>query len=180
MIKNKKYTLFLLFLLSLIFYPTYARADLVWPAIYIMTGSLSLFVIALGLATEILFVKFFAKISWKKAIKLGFIMNLITGALGILLIPVAGVGLEIFFFIVAIFLPMRSKFIGTFHGSHWVVSFLSVVLLNTFIEGKFLGKQLNLPLKKIFWWLFCANLCSVLYCVFYLFICKEKTPYIFW
>lgn len=58
---------------------------------------LSLKVIILGRIAELFFVKYFAKLNWKKASIISILMNLITTILGILLIPLSGLGAEFVF-----------------------------------------------------------------------------------
>ena len=139
-----------------------ASADVVWPSLYIVKGMLSLKVILLGLIVELLFVKYFTKTDWKKASITTLLMNLITTALGIVLIPLSGLGSEFVFDFV---FHAYDKFgIGTFHWSHWLISYLLIILINTFIEGFYIKLTLKLRLKQVFLWLFFANAISVLMC----------------
>ena len=139
-----------------------AGADVVWPALYITKGMLSLKVIILGLITETIFVKYFAKVDWKKSAITSFLMNLITTVAGIVLIPLSGILSEIVFDFV---FHAYDKFgIGTFHWSHWLISYLLVILINTLIEGLFIKHHLRLEFKQTFWWLLAANGISVIMC----------------
>ena len=139
-----------------------ANADIVWPSLYITKGMFSLKVIILGLIVELLFVKHFTNTNWKKASIVTILMNLITTILGIILIPLSGLSSEFVFDFV---FHAYDKFgIGTFHWSHWLVSYILVILINTFIEGMFINLVLELRLKQTFWWLFVANGISVLLC----------------
>ena len=139
-----------------------ARADVVWPSLYIVKGMLSLKVIILGLIAELLFVKYFTNLNWKKATIVTILMNLITTILGILLIPLSGLGAELVFDFV---FHAYDKFgIGTFHWSHWLVSYVIVILINTFIEGMFIKLYLKLKFNRVFWWLMPANAISVFLC----------------
>ena len=143
-----------------------ANADIIWPSLYITKGMLSFKVIILGLLVELLCVKYFAKINWKKASVIAVLMNLITAVLGLVLIPLAGLVSEIVFDFV---FHAYDKFgIGTFHWSHWLVSYLLVILINTFIEGLFIKIALKLNLKNTFWWLLIANGISVFLCFCFL------------
>ena len=139
-----------------------ANADIVWPSIYITKGMLSLKVIIWGLIVELFFVKYFTNTDWKKASIVTILMNLITTILGIILIPLSGLSSEFIFDFV---FHAYDKFgIGTFHWSHWLVSYILVILINTFIEGMFINLILNFRLKQTFWWLLAANGISVLLC----------------
>jgi len=157
---TKRITTFFILITILSILP--AQADIVWPSLYITKGMLSLRVIALGLIIELLFVKYFTKINWKKSFIITTLMNLITTLAGIILIPLSGLGSEFIFDFV---FHAYDKFgIGTFHWSHWLASYLLVILINTFIEGLFIKLTLKLKFKQIFWWLLIANAISVILC----------------
>ena len=74
-----------------------ANADIVWPSLYIAKGMLSIKVILLGFIIELFFVKYFTKTDWKKALTVTVLMNLITTILGIIFIPLSGLGSEFIF-----------------------------------------------------------------------------------
>ena len=143
-------------------------ADIIWPSIYITKGMLSIQVILLGLIEEWIFVKHFAKLNWNKAFIITFFMNLISAIIGLFLIPLSGLCSEFIFDFV---FHTYDKFgIGTFHWSHWFISYLLVIIINTLIEGLFIKKSLKLELKRTFWWLSTANAISILICLLYLLI----------
>ena len=147
-------------LIILVSFPVHA--DVVWPSLYISKGMLSIKVILLGLFIELFFVKYFTKVSWKKASIVTFLMNLITTVLGMIFIPISGLGSEFVFDFV---FHAYDKFgIGTFHWSHWLTAYLLVIFINTFIEGLFIKLTLKVKLTKIFWWLLIANSISVFLC----------------
>lgn len=152
--------IFILSLITVTSLPVYA--DLIWPSLYIAKGMLSIKVILLGLFIELFFVKYFTKADWKKASIITFLMNLITTLLGMIFIPLSGLGSEFVFDFV---FHAYDKFgIGTFHWSHWLASYLLVILINTFIEGLFIKLTLKIKLLKTFWWLLTANSISVFLC----------------
>ena len=139
-----------------------ANADIIWPSLYIAKGMLSIKVILLGLIFELLFVKYFTKINWQKALTVTFLMNLITTILGMIFIPLSGLGSEFIFDFV---FHVYDKFgIGTFHWSHWLTAYLLVIVINTLIEGLFIKVTLKIKLLKTFWWLMIANAISVFIC----------------
>lgn len=139
-----------------------ANADIIWPSLYIAKGMLSFKVILLGLIFELLFVKYFTKVSWKKASIVTFLMNFITTILGIIFIPLSGLGSEFVFDFV---FHAHDKFgIGTFHWSHWLAAYLLVIFINTIIEGLFIKLTLKIKILKTFWWLLIANAISVFIC----------------
>lgn len=153
---------FVLAIVLITFITLPANADIVWPSLYITKGMLSIKVILLGLLIELFFVKYFTKIDWKKASIITVLMNLITTVLGIMFIPLSGLGSEFVFDFV---FHAYDKFgIGSFHWSHWLISYLLVIFINTFIEGLFIKLTLKLKPKKTFWWLLIANSISVFIC----------------
>ncbi len=153
---------FILSIVLMIFFSFPVNADVVWPSLYIAKGMLSIKVILLGLFIELFFVKYFTKVDWKKASIVTFLMNLITTLLGIIFIPISGLGSEFVFDFV---FNGYDKFgIGTFHWSHWLAAYLLVILINTFIEGLFIKLTLKIKLLKTFWWLLIANSISVFLC----------------
>ena len=154
---------FLLSLLLIIILSTPVYADLVWPSAYIVFGMLSIKVIFAGLLIELLFVKFFTKTPWLKAGLVTFLMNLITSLLGIVLIPLSGILIELI-----------TPFGTTFHWSHWLLSYLAVVLINTSVEGLVIKLALKQSYKSIFWWVFAANTISVLICILFCGVTMES------
>lgn len=153
---------FILGIALIIFISSPASADLIWPSLYIAKGMLSFKVILLGLIFELLFVKYFTKVSWKKASIVTFLMNFITTILGIIFIPLSGLGSE---FVFDFAFHAYDKFgIGTFHWSHWLAAYLLVIFINTIIEGLFIKLTLKIKILKTFWWLLIANAISVFIC----------------
>jgi hypothetical protein len=86
-------------------------------------------------------------------------MNVISTLVGIIAIPLTGILGEIIFFRIDEIFK-----IGSFHISHWILDFILTVLCNTIIEGLSLKLIFKKTFKKIFLWLFCANIISVLIC----------------
>ena len=158
---------FILSIALIIFITFPANADLIWPSLYIAKGMLSIKVILLGLIIELFFVKCFTKVKWNKALIITLLMNLITTILGMIFIPLSGLGSEFVFDFV---FHAYDKFgIGTFHWSHWLTAYLLVILINTFIEGLFIKLTLKFKILKTFWWLVIANSISVFLCfLFYI------------
>ena len=139
-----------------------AHANFIWPTAFLAEKWFSIPVIILGLLIEIGFVKYFTKVSWKKASIVTFLMNLITTILGMIFIPLSGLGSEFVFDFV---FHAYNKFgIGTFHWSHWLAAYLLVIFINTFIESLFINLTLKIKLLKTFWWLLIANSISVFIC----------------
>lgn len=133
--------------------PLFARANMIWPSIYIVEQYYSWYVISVGLLIEIVAAHLFLKIDWKKSILVMIAANAISAIVGLLLIPLSGIVVEL------LTLPFGG---GTFHISHWLLDYLCVVLINSCIELLVLKWIFRYPFKSNFWWLFCANLLSVI------------------
>ena len=143
-----------------------AYADIVWPSLYIVKGLYSIKVIVIGLIIELLFVKYLTGVNWKKASVITILMNLITTIIGTILIPISGLCSEFIFDFV---FHAYDKFgIGTFHWSHWLISYILIILINTFIESLCIKIALELKMSNILWWMLIANSISVFVCFIYI------------
>lgn len=149
-------------IILIMFFALPAMADVVWPALYVARGMLSIKVIILGLIIELFFVKYFTKVDWEQAAKVTILMNLITTIIGIIFIPISGLAAELVFDFA---FHAYDKFgIGTFHWSHWLTTYFLVVIINTIIEGLFIKLILKIKFTKTLWWLLTANALSVFVC----------------
>lgn len=137
--------------------PLVAKANMIWPSIYIVDQYYTWYIIAAGLLIELLAAKFFLKVSWPKSALMVVVMNAISALAGLILIPLSGILLEL------LLLPTGT---GTFDLSHWIADYILVVLLNTCVEGLALKVIFKSPFKTNFWWLFGANAISVIICAF--------------
>ncbi len=131
-----------------------AFANIIWPSLYISTGIVSLKVIIVCLLVELFFVKFYTNIRWLNACIVTFVMNLVSALLGIILIPVSGLFAELMPF-------------NTFHWTHWLISYMFAIAINTTLEGFTVKLILKLKFKNTFLWLFIANAISILLCVLF-------------
>lgn len=136
--------------------PFIARANLIWPSIYIVGQYYVWYVILAGLIFEIIAAKIFLGTNWKDSAWEMFVANSISALVGLLLIPISGIVIEI------LTIPFRT---GTFDISHWILDYICVVLANTCVEGLSLKWIFKHPFKSNFWWLFFANLISVIICI---------------
>ncbi len=155
---NKKTKYGLVCLISFLLMPVCASANMVWPSLYIAEGMRSWYVILIGLVAEIIFVKYFLKQSYLKSVLIAFVMNLTSTVLGIVAIPLSGFIGEI------LMIPFGT---GTFHPTHWLMSYVFVVLSNVLIEGFTIKSIFKHSFKKMFWWLFVANALSVIVCILF-------------
>ncbi len=141
--------------------PLTASANLIWPSIYIVQQYYVWYVILIGLIIETIGAHFFLKTNWGKSTLIMTVVNLISALLGLLLIPFSGILIEI------LTLPFGG---GTFDLSHWILDYLCTVIINTCVELLALKWIFKYPFKPNFWWLFCANLISVIICLLLLLI----------
>ena len=157
MINEKtKYGLICLVLFLLV--PVSASANMVWPSLYIAEGMRSWYVILIGLLIEMIFVKFFLKESYLKSVLIAFIMNLSSTVLGVVVIPLSGFIGEV------LMIPFGT---GTFHPTHWLMSYVFAILSNVLIEGLAIKIIFKKEFKKMFWWLCVANAISVIICILF-------------
>ncbi len=138
--------------------PISASANMVWPSLYIAEGMRSWHVILIGLIIELLFVKCFLKESYLKSTLIAFVMNLVSTILGVVAIPLSGFIGEF------LMIPFGT---GTFHPTHWIMSYIFAILSNVFIEGLTIKIIFKYSFKKIFWWLCAANAISVIICILF-------------
>lgn len=127
--------------------PTAARADVVWPALILEHHLLSAPVIALGLVIEALVLRFAFAMTWRRSCIAAIVVNAISTALGILLIPIAGIAWEFFAGVILY------KFfqIGTFNPLTWAATFLLASVVTTSIEVFCLRRFFDVPANKRTW-----------------------------
>ncbi len=114
--------------------------------------------IGMGLLVEYLFVRQLTGFDIKKSIIVNLTMNVASSLLGIILIPLAGVGWEIFPGIVI----YKLFNMGTFNPITWTATFFIAVFVNAWIENFVIKKVFKKNLGwRGFWWLALANAVSV-------------------
>ena len=131
---------------------------MVWPSLYIAEGMRSWYVILIGLVIEAVFVKWFLKEPFHKSALISFIMNLVSTVLGVVAIPLSGFIGEF------LMIPFGT---GTFHLTHWLMSYVFAVISNVLIEGFTVKIIFKHKFKKMFWWLCVANAISVIICILF-------------
>ena len=133
-------------------------ANIVWPALYLTSRMLAVYPIVVGLLVELIFVRHVTKLQVSRCATACLTMNLVSAALGVILIPVSGIAWELLASI-----TINPLFdVGTFNPVTWSVTALLATGVNTVVEGKVLQTNLNITLgRRGFWLLFAANLVSV-------------------
>lgn len=135
-----------------------ARADVVWPALFLETRLVTWWAIATGLVAEYIFIRYLFEFSVRKAVVVDVCMNLASTLLGILLIPAAGIAWEFFPGIIL----YKVFNIGTFNPGTWAMTFLFAVAINAALESLVIRWAFKTNVsKRGFWGLFTANVVSV-------------------
>lgn len=115
----------------------------------------NIYAIILCLFVKFIFVKYFAKINWKKAVLTTMSMILLSYSLGVGLIAVCAA-------------PIDSLIPGyPMNLAHWVITYLAVIIINTLLESLIVKLMLKLEYKKILPWLLIANIISIIVCGFF-------------
>jgi hypothetical protein len=128
--------------------------DITFPELLFEGRLLAWWVILLGLAVELPFVRLLAGFDLKRCILADLAMNAASTLLGILLIPILGLGWEIGAY------RLLGK--GSFDLVHWAGTFLLAVTVNSAIELSVLRFDFKQKLGiRGFWWLCVANCLSV-------------------
>jgi hypothetical protein len=123
---------------------TIARADVVWPALYLESRLLSLWAIPAGLLAEFAFLRWWLRLSARRAIVADVVMNAASALVGLFAIPIAGLGWELSFGQL-----VNATFnVGTFNPAAWLVTCAFAVLINTAIEAVVLRHVFKTPLTR--------------------------------
>jgi len=127
--------------------PSAARADVVWPALFLERRLLSIPVILSGLLVEGLILRLCFAMTWKQALKASVVVNAISTALGVLLIPLSGIAWEFFPGI----LLYKGFDLGTFNPITWSATFLFALAITTSIEVLCLRRLFCVPAGRRTW-----------------------------
>lgn len=146
---------FVLFVLLALYSGANKSTDMIMPAICIVDGMNLWYVLLLGLLAETAAIKFFLKESILKSAAVAFVVNLVSALLGYITLFIIGLMVEL------LLLPFDAP---TFHISHWIVSFLFIILFNACLEGLAAKIGFKLKFKKIYPWLCIANAASLAIC----------------
>ncbi len=134
-------------------------ADVVWPALLLEGRLLGTLPILAGLIVEwlALWLGGFG-LSWKKAAIIDVVMNAVSAALGVVLIPALGFAWEVF--------PGSVLYklfnVGTFNPGTWAATFVIAVMATTAIEALVVRWVFKVLLGARRFWILCgANCVSV-------------------
>jgi hypothetical protein len=119
---------------------------------------LSIPVMVSGLLVEALVLRFWFTMNWKRAFTASVVVNAISTVLGVLLIPLVGIGWEIFPGLVL----YKALNMGTFNPITWSATFLLALGITTSIEVFCLRRLFRVPAGKRTWlWWTLANAVTV-------------------
>lgn len=121
--------------------PSVARADAVWPALFLEPRLLSVPVVVIGLLIEAATLCFGFGVGWPRSLLLAMVVNAASAALGVFLIPLAGIAWEFFPGLI-----LYHWFdMGTFNPLTWGANFVMAVGITTSVEVLFLRLVFKVP-----------------------------------
>jgi hypothetical protein len=122
-------------------------ANLIWPALFLVERMNAVVPILVGLVVEILFLRYATGLRGLSCVSAGVGMNVSSALLGVLLIPLAGLGWEV---VSAVTIQPLFK-VGTFNPASWVATALLAAAANALVEGytlrRFFGVLVDRRLK---------------------------------
>jgi hypothetical protein len=119
-------------------------ADVVWPALYLEARLRSVLPITVGLVIECLALRYGFRLSWGKALLVDVVMNLVSALVGMVLIPLGGLGWE---FTGGAILHQHFG-VGTFSATTWVLTFIGAVIVTSLIEAGVILWPFRIPLDR--------------------------------
>ena len=132
--------------------------NVVWPALFLEHRLLAWWIIGIGLVVELFFVRFLTSWTWLRSLGADAAMNAASALLGVFLVPLAGLGWELF---PAPLFEAHAR-LGTFNPVTWCATFAIAVIINAILETcvlRFGFKQRNW--KKLLLGLCVANSLTV-------------------
>jgi hypothetical protein len=107
-----------------------ARADVVWPALFMEMRLLSVWVVVLGLAIEPV-IRYLTRRPWWTSLGITVAINAISTLVGVLLIPLAGIVWEVG----PGLLMYRALGVGTFNPVTWTATVVLAALISASVEA---------------------------------------------
>ena len=139
--------------------PLFTIANVIWPGIIAGFGLATSWAVPIGLVVEYPVVKHLTGKPWRAAIVVTVGVNLVSALLGLIFVPIAGIGIELARAVVA---PES----GSFNPATWALTFLSALILNTAIEGfalrRLFGARLDVPRVALFALANCASIAAAI------------------
>jgi hypothetical protein len=107
-----------------------ANADVVWPALFMETRLVSVWIIALGLVIEWPVIRYLTRRPWWPSLGVTVVINAASMLLGLLLIPLAGILWEVG----PGLLMYRLLNVGTFNPVTWTATVVLAALISASVE----------------------------------------------
>ncbi len=146
--------------IALCLLPALTFANLVWPALFVAERLFTWWAIGIGLVVEFFFVWRLFGFTPLRALWATVAANAVSALAGVILIPLAGLGWELFPGLILYTFRISS----TFSLVSWVATFILGCLVNALLEGAVYRKGFKVELRsksKTFAWLVIANAFSV-------------------
>jgi hypothetical protein len=128
--KKRHHDILILALVSSALWPSVAHANVVWPALFLGQKLMTPFPILFGLIVEYLAIRSITGFPIGKSILVTFVMNLVSSVVGIVAVPLVGMGWELIhsFVICLIFNT------GTFNPFNWVANIIVAAAASAALE----------------------------------------------
>ncbi len=108
-----------------------ARADVVWPALFMETRLLSVWVVVLGLAIEWPVIRYLTQRPSWTSLGITVVVNAVSTLVGVLLIPLTGIVWEVG----PGLLMYRALGVGTFNPVTWTATVVLAALISASVEA---------------------------------------------
>lgn len=129
-------------------------ADVVWPALALEQRLLSILPVLSGLLFEALVLRYAFALTWRKAALVDLVMNAVSAAVGLLLLPSAGLATDRWL--------INHLSVATFDRTDWAIACLFAMFLSSGIETAVVRWMFRIPITvRRFWWIVFANAGSV-------------------
>jgi hypothetical protein len=121
-------------------------ANIVWPALYLVGRMNAVTPILAGLVVEFVFLRYATGLRGFRSVWADLAMNSASALLGMLLIPLTGLGWE---FMAGVTIQPLFH-VGTFNTATWIATALLAAAANAVIEGQVLKHFFGQPLSRRF------------------------------
>ena len=130
--------------LAIVLAPGIARADMVWPALYLVSRLFTWWAIAIGLLIEFVVIRIAFALPPRKAILADIAANAASSLVGAVVIAIGGLIWE--------FGPGQLMYkwlnVGTFNPFTWGVTIIVAALVNAVIETFVLTERFDVPFSR--------------------------------
>ncbi|MBE7498134.1 MAG: hypothetical protein HS117_24610 [Verrucomicrobiaceae bacterium] len=133
-------------------------SNIVWPSMILTGRIVAVIPILAGLVVEFLYLRYGTTLRGVRCLWADLSMNLVSALLGLILIPLSGIGWELLASMTIY--PLLN--IGSFNPVTWTASVILAAIMNAVVEGFVLRSGFGLVLgRRGFWLLATVNLVTV-------------------